>query len=155
MSLERHCNPSFRGVQATRGGCRTKLHLERSSRGDGVLQFQRHSWRALPCLEIWGYMSVHFLLRHLERSTFRITILTFRSLKRSQIIYQQSWLTREVSGDWQLANVTPIDVEDRKDDLGNYEPVGLASELWKVMEQIVLSATFKTRIGPGPDSMSL
>lgn len=99
VSLERHLNPSFRGEQATRENCSTNFHSGRSCRDDGVLQFQRH-----PCSTSlsWdmGYVNVHFLLRYLDSSTFRITVLTFRSLNRSQIIYQQSWLTREVSGDW-------------------------------------------------------
>ncbi|GAB0182882.1 mitochondrial enolase superfamily member 1 [Grus japonensis] len=36
------------------------------------------------------------------------------------IIYQQSWITREVPVDWKLANVTPIHKKGWKDDLGNY-----------------------------------
>ncbi|GAB0185949.1 mitochondrial enolase superfamily member 1 [Grus japonensis] len=56
------------------------------------------------------------------------------------IIYQQSWLTREVSVDWRLANVTPIYKKGWKEDPGNYRPVSLTSVPGKVMEQIILSA---------------
>ncbi|KFV95512.1 hypothetical protein N327_11824, partial [Fulmarus glacialis] len=56
------------------------------------------------------------------------------------ILYQQSWLTREVPVDWRLANVRPIYKKGRKEDLGNYRPVSLTSVLGKVMEQIILSA---------------
>jgi len=56
------------------------------------------------------------------------------------IIYQQSWLTREVLVDWRLANVTPIHRKGRKEDPGNYRPVSLTSVTRKVMEQIILSA---------------
>ncbi|GAB0188263.1 mitochondrial enolase superfamily member 1 [Grus japonensis] len=60
--------------------------------------------------------------------------------KSLSIIYQQSWLTREVPVDWRLANVTPIYKKGWKEDLGNYRPVSLTSVLGKVMEQIILSA---------------
>ena len=38
--------------------------------------------------------------------------------KLLSIIYQQSWLTREVPTDWKLASVTPI-YKGWKDDPGN------------------------------------
>ncbi|KAK4828141.1 hypothetical protein QYF61_023939 [Mycteria americana] len=60
--------------------------------------------------------------------------------KPLSIIYQQSWLTGEVPGDWRLANVTPIYKKGRKEDPGNYRPVSLTSVLRKLMEQIILSA---------------
>ncbi|KFV56278.1 hypothetical protein N328_00737, partial [Gavia stellata] len=56
------------------------------------------------------------------------------------IIYQQSWLTREVPEDWRLANVTPIFKKGQKEDPGNYKPVSLTSVPGKIMEQIILSA---------------
>ncbi|KAK4831549.1 hypothetical protein QYF61_018204 [Mycteria americana] len=56
------------------------------------------------------------------------------------ILYRQSWITREVPGDWRLANVTPIYKKGWKEDLGNYRPVSLTSVPGKVMERIILSA---------------
>ncbi|PKU46309.1 rna-directed dna polymerase from mobile element jockey-like [Limosa lapponica baueri] len=56
------------------------------------------------------------------------------------IIYQQSWLTREVPADWRLANVIPIHKNSWKEDPGNYRPVSLTLVSGKVMEQIILSA---------------
>ncbi|GAB0207641.1 mitochondrial enolase superfamily member 1 [Grus japonensis] len=60
--------------------------------------------------------------------------------KPLSIIYQQSWLSREVPVDWRLANVMPIYRKGQKEDLGNYRPVSLTSVLGKAMEQIILSA---------------
>ncbi|KAK4826708.1 hypothetical protein QYF61_010923 [Mycteria americana] len=63
--------------------------------------------------------------------------------KPLSILYQQSWLTREVPVDWRLANVTPIYKKGRKEALGNYRPVSLTSVPGKVMEQIILSASMR------------
>ncbi|GAB0209834.1 hypothetical protein GRJ2_003449100 [Grus japonensis] len=60
--------------------------------------------------------------------------------KALSIIYQQSWLTREVTVEWRLANVMPIYKKGQKEDLGNYRPVTLTLVPGKVMEQIILSA---------------
>ncbi|GAB0185701.1 mitochondrial enolase superfamily member 1 [Grus japonensis] len=56
------------------------------------------------------------------------------------IIYQHSWLTREVSVDWRLANVMPVYKKGQKEDPGNYRPVSLTLLPGKVMEQVILSA---------------
>uniref|UniRef100_A0A493U138 Reverse transcriptase domain-containing protein n=1 Tax=Anas platyrhynchos platyrhynchos TaxID=8840 RepID=A0A493U138_ANAPP len=55
------------------------------------------------------------------------------------VIYQQSWLSREVPVDWWLANVTPIYKKGWRVDPGNYRPVSLTSVPGKLMEQIILS----------------
>ncbi|GAB0205730.1 mitochondrial enolase superfamily member 1 [Grus japonensis] len=60
--------------------------------------------------------------------------------KPLSIMYQQSWLTREVPVDWRLANVMPIHKKGWKEDSGNYRPVSLTLVLGKVMEQIISSA---------------
>ncbi|GAB0181757.1 mitochondrial enolase superfamily member 1 [Grus japonensis] len=60
--------------------------------------------------------------------------------KPLSIIYQQSWLTREIPVDWRLANVMPTYKKGWKEDLGNYRPVSLTSVPGKGMEQIILSA---------------
>ncbi|RMC10190.1 hypothetical protein DUI87_12990 [Hirundo rustica rustica] len=59
-------------------------------------------------------------------------------VKLLSIIYQQSWLTGEVPGDWKLANVTPIHKKGGKGDTG-YRPVSLTSVPGRVMEQFILS----------------
>ncbi|KAK4809961.1 hypothetical protein QYF61_002918 [Mycteria americana] len=53
--------------------------------------------------------------------------------KPRSILYQQSWLTREVPVDWRLANVMPIYKKGQKEDPGTYRPVSLTSmpgKLW-------------------------
>ncbi|KAJ7400835.1 RNA-directed DNA polymerase from mobile element jockey [Pitangus sulphuratus] len=64
--------------------------------------------------------------------------------KLLSIIYQQSWLSGEVPGDWKLANVMPIHKKGRKEDVGSYKPVSLTSVPGKVMEQIILNAITPT-----------
>ncbi|GAB0194988.1 mitochondrial enolase superfamily member 1 [Grus japonensis] len=60
--------------------------------------------------------------------------------KPLSIIYQQSWLTREIPVDWRLASVTPIHKKGQKEDPENYRPVSLTLVLGKVMEKIIFSA---------------
>jgi len=60
--------------------------------------------------------------------------------KPLSIIYQQSWPTREVPGDWRITNVTSIYKKGWKEDPGNYRPVSLTSVPGKIMEQFILSA---------------
>ncbi|GAB0186991.1 mitochondrial enolase superfamily member 1 [Grus japonensis] len=60
--------------------------------------------------------------------------------KPLSIIYQQSWVTREVPVDWRLANVMPIYKNGWKESPGNYSPLSVTLVPGKVMEQIILSA---------------
>ncbi|RMC11899.1 hypothetical protein DUI87_11026 [Hirundo rustica rustica] len=69
---------------------------------------------------------------------------------RSPSIYQQSGFTGEVPDNWKLPSVTPIHKSGRKEDPGNYSPVGLTSVPSKIMEQIILSAiTWHLQDGQG------
>ncbi|KAK4810207.1 hypothetical protein QYF61_011801 [Mycteria americana] len=60
--------------------------------------------------------------------------------KPLSIIYQQSWLSKEVPVDWRLANVTPNYKKGRKEDSGNDRSVSLTLVPRKLMEQIILTA---------------
>lgn len=58
--------------------------------------------------------------------------------------YQGSRDSGEVPDNWKLANVIPISKKGKKDDPGNYRPVGLASVPVEIMEVVILGGIGKT-----------
>ena len=65
------------------------------------------------------------------------------SLLSHSIIFERSWGTGEVPGDWRKANVTPVFKNGKKEDPESYRLVSLTSVPARVLEQLLLDVFSK------------
>jgi len=63
--------------------------------------------------------------------------------KPLSIVFERSWLSGEVPGDWKNGNIVPVFKNGRKKGPGNYQPGSLTSAPGNIMEQLLLEGLLR------------
>ena len=82
-----------------------------------------------------GNLNIHRSVSPSEMYPRVLTELADVVAKPLSKIFEKSWQSGEVPGDWKKGSITSIFKKGKKDDPGNYQPVSVTSVLQKVMEQ--------------------
>lgn len=59
------------------------------------------------------------------------------------MIFEKSWQSADVSGDWEKGNIASFFKKDRKQDSGFYQPVSFTSVFGNIMDQTLLTSYTK------------
>lgn len=69
--------------------------------------------------------------------------MTDAVIKTLLMIFEKSWWTREVRGDWKKGHCAPIFKKGRKGDSGNHQPGSIIPVLGNILEQMPLEAMLR------------